>query len=65
MGLEHLNLPLDIVTEEYSHGSAVRVTNTSRLLPVVLQRADVFIQRLSLEQYASAAQGGLTRAESF
>lgn len=65
-GLEHLNLPLGIVTEEFSRGSAVvRRKNTSRLLPVALQRADVFVQRLSFEQYASAAQGGLTSTESF
>lgn len=49
-GLEHLYLSSNVMTEGYSRGSAVRVTNTPRLLPVVLPRADVFVHRLSPEQ---------------
>lgn len=64
-GLGHLHLSWDIVTEGHSLGSAVRVTNTFRLLLVVLLKADVFVQRLSPEQYTSAAHSGLTFAESF
>lgn len=65
IGLGHLYLSADAVIEWHSHVSAVRVTNTFRLLPVVQLRADVLVRGCYLKQSASAAQGGLSSAKWF
>jgi hypothetical protein len=48
----YLHLSWDILTERHLPGNAVRVTNTSRLLLVVLPGAGEFVQGPSPEQCA-------------